>query len=931
MAEVGRSGLWLGATTSVARARTGTAEVRGQKLGAGSGFSAPRSSLRAMTVAGLPSNSFKFEDQMGGRGRGAGSLSGGGIGGSGSVAFGLSSGAAPAVVKVISFGSGGKRATAMAHYVLREDVHLETHDGRMLTTREQVGEEMSAWAADFSDRKESDDVVKVRVWLTPAHDQVLTPVWQKEVSKEAHQEAPDQVKARREAERGELAEVVAAGFAGHRYAVAMGEDQTGRHYADVVTLMVSKNRIVKTAVNEAGEAVEKTYAERLRMISGEKATQGRRALNEASERLIYGRVRDVAGIDSSRIRMQVSLPGHGVSGAQNKLDQLIQKGAEVQTETGVRIGNVADTAKLAKSWKRDMHSHGGRDVMHYVISARASENEDSFRAAVRETLTGQFADHKYTFGIHTNKTQDGRGHIHAHVLVAVKSQSGVRLNPNKDELLNYRQTWASVAQKHGMRIVATQAMTQANTQTYGDRDKAILEVAERPRLTRGEKDQAYARRQPQVVEQARKRIEAAQINVVKVPVTQQQRAQAERSLEEWGALKVVEPFNPTVTASLTRLETSTQRYDLAQREGRLAELEDQFDSKELARLEVAERQAAAASVPETQVAELARQAQLSRDAAILAALPNDSRAMRDNDASPVMTVTELLERHYIAPVMTVTELLKNHSRELLHETNSQFGQIAPNETNQPEGRKMTLSAAKMKTDLAQATEDVTTLSGMLTGVDRLEFDQRATNMLNRMTALTKIQGFIEENNRSTITRAEVFELAGPVASEMIDEYQQANAQRAKEQAEREAVEQRAKTQAEKEAVAARVSAHRLTETVQHIANSDTKDPASISRENAEKRVMRDADRLAKDARELTAQERADAEFERITNDPNLTYMQKIAALQTMKNPAVTFDPEKHVNQKPLSPTEQILEHVRQNPHLEEEIARRRARDYSQER
>ena len=916
MAEAGRAENWLGGAGSFATARTSSAANRGQKLGVGSGPSAPRSTMKAVTVVGLPSNRVAFEDQMGGRGRHAGSVSGGGNGGGGSAAFGLSGGAAPAVVKVISFGRGGKRATAMAHYLLREDVHLETQDGRILTSREQVGEEMSAWADDFSDRNESDDVVKVRVWLTPSRDEAAKPVWQNEASRDAPgQDTPDQIEARREAERAELAQVVAAGFAGHRYAVAMGEDQTGRLYADVVTLMVSDNKVVKTSVNDAGEAVEKTYPERLRMVSGKKATKGRRALNEASERLIYGRVRDATGIKSSRIRMQVSLPGHGVSGVQNKLDQLTQKGAEVHTETGVRIGNVADTAKLAKSWKRHMRSHGGRDVMHEVISARASENEDSFKAAVRETLAKQFADHKYVFAVHTDKAENGRGHIHAHVLVAVKSQSGERLDPNKDELLNYRRTWASFAQKHGMRIVATQAMTQANTQTYRDNDKAIIEVAEQPRSKRAEKDQAYARRQPQVVEQARRRVDAARTNAVKVPVTQKERTQAGHSLQEWATLKLFEPFNSMVTTSLARLKTSTQSYDLAQREMQLAERATQLDPQELARVESAERQTAAIAARQAQELETARQAEHARLSAWAATLPIEGYQARGK-VSP--------------PVMTVTQIINDYKADLLQSNNQHFGKITVNDSNQPRGQKMVLSAAKMTKDLAQVKEDVTSLSGMLTGVDRLEFDQRATKMLNRMEALTKIQGFIEENGREIITRAEIFELAGPMASEMIDDHTQANEKRAKEQAEREAVEQQAQEKAEQEAVAARAAARRLTETVQHIADRETQEPASSNRQKAESRVIRDTGRLANDAGALTAEQRAEAEFQKIMQNQELTFEQRLDAIRKIDNPnKPTY--EKEAEKPEMTLRERVLEDIRQNPHWVEEMRRNQSRDYEQER
>ncbi|KIU54233.1 hypothetical protein QU41_00475, partial [Bradyrhizobium elkanii] len=78
----------------------------------------------------------------------------------------LAAGYQPAVIKVVSYARGIARATATGQYVQREDVPLETHDGRMLTDREAVAEEIKAWSADFSKRAESQDVGAFRLKLT---------------------------------------------------------------------------------------------------------------------------------------------------------------------------------------------------------------------------------------------------------------------------------------------------------------------------------------------------------------------------------------------------------------------------------------------------------------------------------------------------------------------------------------------------------------------------------------------------------------------------------------------------------------------------------------------------------------------------------------------------------------------------------------------
>ena len=99
----------------------------------------------------------------------AGGLSGGGQGAAGR-ARQLASGYQPAVVKVLSWAHGTVRATKTGQYAQREDVPLETHDGRMLTDREAVADEIKAWSVNFSKRAESQDVGAVRLSLRGVKD-----------------------------------------------------------------------------------------------------------------------------------------------------------------------------------------------------------------------------------------------------------------------------------------------------------------------------------------------------------------------------------------------------------------------------------------------------------------------------------------------------------------------------------------------------------------------------------------------------------------------------------------------------------------------------------------------------------------------------------------------------------------------------------------
>jgi len=129
----------------------------------------------------------------------------GGFGGGGQGAVGrarqLAAGYQPAVVKVLSYARGVTRVTKTGQYVQREDVPLETHDGRLLTDREAVADEVKAWSANFSKRAESQDVGAVRLTLHGVKDT--------EEGRETYGKA------------------IAAGFAEHRYAYRLDTTPSG--------------------------------------------------------------------------------------------------------------------------------------------------------------------------------------------------------------------------------------------------------------------------------------------------------------------------------------------------------------------------------------------------------------------------------------------------------------------------------------------------------------------------------------------------------------------------------------------------------------------------------------------------------------------------------------------------------------------------------
>ena len=94
-------------------------------------------------------------------------------------------------------------------------------------------------------------------------------------------------------------------------------------------------------------------------------------------------------------------------------------------------------------------------------------------------------------------------------------------------------TYAAEAQAHGIKIVATFAAERASSQSYGPRDKAIVDAADRPRPHREARDRAYAEKNPHVVANARQRIETARANPIRLPRTEWERRVANESVVAW--------------------------------------------------------------------------------------------------------------------------------------------------------------------------------------------------------------------------------------------------------------------------------------------------------------------------------------------------------------------------------------------------------------
>ena len=244
----------------------------------------------------------------------------------------LAQGYQPAVVKVVSYAHGAARASATANYVDRDDAVLETHEGVELKGREAINAEIAAWATDFEQRAESQDVSAVRLHVAGLKDN--------------------------DADRAILKQSVEAAFKGHSYAYRMETLQNGAIETRAVVAFAG------TPEQPATEG-EKPKTERFsvteRQIGAGDEGFRERVFAPKSEARMKARIEEATGLGQHRLSIEPGAPGHGQSSVIHRLTQLTERAPAISS-TGDELKDASAIQAEARAWRRDLRSFSPRDT-----------------------------------------------------------------------------------------------------------------------------------------------------------------------------------------------------------------------------------------------------------------------------------------------------------------------------------------------------------------------------------------------------------------------------------------------------------------------------------------------------------------------------------------------------------------------------------------
>jgi hypothetical protein len=111
---------------------------------------------------------------------------------------------------------------------------------------------------------------------------------------------------------------------------------------------------------------------------------------------------------------------------------------------GREIATASETPTKKKGGPRS------RVSMNMMLSMPAGTDKTAFELAVGDFLNEEYAAFDYVYAFH-----DDRDHYHAHVVVGLLGSDGRWLNPRKNDIAQWRQSFASSLQRRGIAARAT--------------------------------------------------------------------------------------------------------------------------------------------------------------------------------------------------------------------------------------------------------------------------------------------------------------------------------------------------------------------------------------------------------------------------------------------------------------------------------------------
>jgi MobA/VirD2-like, nuclease domain len=164
-----------------------------------------------------------------------------------------------------------------------------------------------------------------------------------------------------------------------------------------------------------------------------------------------------------QVMVKVTGGGRGMAAIAAHLRYITKNGRlDIEDDRGVVEHGKASLREIERQWQyggarieRDGHR---REAFNIMLSMPRGTDLLTVQRAAREFARAEFADHRYVMVLHEHQANP-----HVHLSVRAESKHGQRLNPRKDDLRRWRETFAEKLRELGIEAEASPQITRGGS------------------------------------------------------------------------------------------------------------------------------------------------------------------------------------------------------------------------------------------------------------------------------------------------------------------------------------------------------------------------------------------------------------------------------------------------------------------------------------
>src|SRR3989442_929269 len=166
-----------------------------------------------------------------------------------------------------------------------------------------------------------------------------------------------------------------------------------------------------------------------------------------------------------QVMVKVTGGGRGMGVIRAHMNYIDREGDGLIDQGGERHEGREARREIARQWAREgtpiPERSDRREAFNIMWSMPAGTDSKKLLAAVQALAARQFPGHKYVMALHTHQANP-----HVHLLVRAESDLGIRLNPRKADLHEWRMEFAAELRERGIAAAASRQAARGVLKNY---------------------------------------------------------------------------------------------------------------------------------------------------------------------------------------------------------------------------------------------------------------------------------------------------------------------------------------------------------------------------------------------------------------------------------------------------------------------------------